>query len=110
MADSSKGYKSITVDLSAMGKLSARLRSDGDKLLALINAMEKSIRDLGYDWEDDNYARFLLFYLDRDSWVRAYDDFVPDQADWIDRAIPIYEALPGDIQSRTAPILQEVLL
>ena len=107
---SKENYKRITVDLAAMRKLSARLRSDGDKYLSLINRMEDSIRKLGYDWEDDNYARFLLYYLDRDERVRPYDEFVPDQADWLDKAIPIYESLPGDITSKVAAVLDEVAL
>ena len=104
------GYKSISVDLASMRELSKRLRSDGEKLRSLMEKMTDDICQLGYKWEDDNYARFVLYYLDREGPVRYYRDFAQNQADWLDRAIPVYESLPGDIVARIDSILEDALL
>ena len=108
MLDSVQGYKSIQVDLSAMSSLSRRLRDDGDKLAALMNSMVEDVRKVGYDWEDDNYCRFLLYFLDRIERVLTYDNFVELQADWLDKAIPVYASLPDDILARTGNVLSRV--
>jgi hypothetical protein len=101
-------YKTIQVDLAAMGSLSRRLRDDGDKLKTLMNSLVEDVRKVGYEWEDDNYCHFLLYFLDRADWVLHYDEFVQDQANWLDKAIPEYAALPDDILSRTGTFLGRV--
>lgn len=102
-----QGYKLVSVDLAAMRSLSQRLRSDGDKLEKLLLSLQEDVRKVGFDWEDDNYAKFLLYFLDRLDRPLGYHDFAQDQAGWIDEAIPIYESLPGDIEAGVGKLLDE---
>lgn len=99
-------YERITVDLGAMRKLADKLRSDGDKLASLIAKINEDIRLLGFDWEDQNYAKFMLYYADREMYVRNYDDFAQDQAEWLDKAIKIYESLASDVEAKIGPVLE----
>lgn len=105
MAEPVGGYKLVKVDLNSMRSLSGRLRADGGKLKSLINSMVEDVRKVGFKWEDDNYARFLVYFLDRVERVLVYDEFVQDQADWLDKAMPDYESLPGDVEARIGAIL-----
>ena len=107
MANTTQGYKSLTVDLASMRSLSKRLHEDGNKLEKLLLSLREDVRKVGYDWEDDNYARFLLYFLDRLSRPLSYHDFVQDQAEWLDKAIPDYESLPGDVEARVGKVLSE---
>ena len=106
MAIDKTNYERITVDLGAMRKLSSKLREDGDKLAGYIGEIDENIRQLGFDWEDQNYARFMLYYADRETWVRNYDDFAQDQAEWLDKAIKIYESLASDVEGKIGPVLE----
>ena len=105
MAESVGGYKLVKVDLNSMRSLSGRLRADGDKREGRINSRVEDVRKGGVKWEDDNDARFLVYFLDRVERVLVYDEFVQDQADWLDKAIPDYESLPGDVEARIGAIL-----
>ena len=105
MADSTQGYKLIKVDLAAMRSLSQRLRADGDKLEKLLLSLGEDVRLVGFDWEDDNYARFLLYFLDRYGRPLGYHDFAQDQGEWLDKAIPEYESLSSDVQARIGETL-----
>lgn len=99
MANASQTYKFIEVELAAMRSLAEKLHSDGRKLERLLLSLREDVREVGFKWEDENYAKFLLYFLDRLSGPLSYHDFVQDQAEWLDKAIPEYESLPGDIQA-----------
>lgn len=105
---SKTSYKSISVNMDAMGKLADRLRTDSEKLKVKVDNIEKDLKELGYDWEDDNYAAFVMYFAESHSLIMRCNEFFEDQAEWLDKMVPLYESLPDDLQAATKARLRGV--